>query len=78
MKRHFYTDRWQQLLKDSKERKATLLKLQEHYGQIDDLYLTFSRRASAFNSWFENAQEDLTDLIICNSIDEIKVRPQSS
>ena len=78
MKRHFYTDRWHQLLKDSEERKATLLKLQVHYGQIDDLNLTFARRASAFNSWFENAQEDLNDLIICNSIDEIKVRPQSS
>ncbi|XP_028171733.1 spectrin alpha chain-like [Ostrinia furnacalis] len=28
--------------------------------------------ASAFNSWFENAEEDLTDPVRCNSIEEIR------
>lgn len=28
-------------------------------------------QASAFNSWFENAEEDLTDPVRCNSLEEI-------
>jgi spectrin alpha len=31
----------------------------------------FAKKASTFNSWFENAEEDLTDPVRCNSIDEI-------
>lgn len=65
--------RWQKLLADSEERKATLLKLKAQYRQIEDLYLTFAKRASAFNSWYENAEEDLTDPVRCNSLEEIRV-----
>lgn len=36
------------------------------------MYLTFAKKASAFNSWFENAEEDLTDPVRCNSLEEIK------
>ncbi len=65
--------RWQRLLSDSDARKQRLLRLQEQYRQVEDLYLTFAKKASAFNSWFENAEEDLTDPVRCNSVDEIKV-----
>ena len=65
--------RWQNLLADSDSRKQRLLRLQEQYRQVEDLYLTFAKKASAFNSWFENAEEDLTDPVRCNSVDEIKV-----
>lgn len=64
--------RWQKLLADSEERKQTLLRLQEQYRNIEDLYLAFAKKASAFNSWFENAEEDLTDPVRCNSVEEIK------
>ncbi|XP_076454932.1 LOW QUALITY PROTEIN: spectrin alpha chain-like [Babylonia areolata] len=64
--------RWQKLLADSEERRQKLLLLQEQYRQIEDLYLTFAKKASAFNSWFENAEEDLTDPVRCNSVEEIK------
>lgn len=40
--------------------------------QVEDLYLTFAKRASAFNSWYENAEEDLTDPVRCNSLEEIR------
>lgn len=36
------------------------------------MFLTFAKKASAFNSWFENAEEDLTDPVRCNSLEEIK------
>ncbi|KAI0240930.1 Spectrin alpha chain [Lamellibrachia satsuma] len=64
--------RWQKLLSDSDARKQRLLRLQEQYRQVEDLYLTFAKKASTFNSWFENAEEDLTDPVRCNSIEEIK------
>ncbi|XP_052834596.1 spectrin alpha chain isoform X3 [Octopus bimaculoides] len=64
--------RWKKLLDDSESRKQRLLKLQEQYRKIEDLYLNFAKKASAFNSWFENAEEDLTDPVRCNSVEEIK------
>lgn len=38
------------------------------------MFLLFAKKASAFNSWFENAEEDLTDPVRCNSVEEIRVR----
>lgn len=64
--------RWQKLLADSDARKKRLLSKQEQYRQIEELFLTFAKKASAFNSWFENAEEDLTDPVRCNSIEEIR------
>ncbi|VDO07630.1 unnamed protein product [Brugia timori] len=63
--------RWQQLLANSEARRQKLLKMQDQYKQIEELYLTFAKKASAFNSWFENAEEDLTDPVRCNSLEEI-------
>ena len=61
------------LLMDSLDaHKQQLLCLQEPYRQLEDLYLTFAKKASQFNSWFENAEEDLTDPVRCNSVEEIK------
>lgn len=61
-------------MSDSEDRKQRLLRLQEQYRQVEDLYLCFAKKASAFNSWFENAEEDLTDPVRCNSVEEIQVR----
>lgn len=57
---------------DSDGRKQQLLRMQNQFRQIEELYLTFAKKASAFNSWFENAEEDLTDPVHCNSIEEIR------
>ncbi|MAD18690.1 MAG: hypothetical protein CMJ52_00480 [Planctomycetaceae bacterium] len=64
--------RWNQLLGDSSAREQKLLAVQDQFRQIEELYLTFAKKASAFNSWFENAEEDMTDPVRCNSIEEIK------
>ncbi|XP_017134914.1 spectrin alpha chain isoform X4 [Drosophila miranda] len=64
--------RWQSLRDASDTRKQRLLAMQEQFRQIEELYLTFAKKASAFNSWFENAEEDLTDPVRCNSIEEIR------
>ncbi|CAG0895460.1 unnamed protein product [Darwinula stevensoni] len=73
LKRHEdVINRWQKLLSDSDARKQRLLLMQDEFRQIEELYLTFAKKASAFNSWFENAEEDLTDPVRCNSIEEIR------
>ncbi|XP_024083018.1 spectrin alpha chain [Cimex lectularius] len=73
LKRHAdVMQRWQKLRNDSNARKQRLLQMQEQFKQIEELYLTFAKKASAFNSWFENAEEDLTDPVRCNSIEEIR------
>jgi len=64
--------RWNKLLAESQERKKRLQVMQEQFRQIEELYLLFAKKASAFNSWFENAEEDLTDPVRCNSIEEIR------
>merc|ERR1712073_8366 len=64
--------RWNKLLKESNDRKQRLLQVQEQFRQIEELYLMFAKKASAFNSWFENAEEDMTDPVRCNSVEEIK------
>eukprot|EP00118_Oscarella_pearsei_P025242 m.307813 g.307813 ORF g.307813 m.307813 type:complete len:2422 (+) comp42859_c0_seq1:216-7481(+) len=64
--------RWEKLLKDSEARKGKLLRSQEQFKKLEELFLLFAKKASAFNSWFENAEEDLTDPVRCNSVEEIK------
>ena len=65
--------RWEKLLSDSNQRRQRLLRAQEQYREVEDLFLLFAKKASAFNSWFENAEEDLTDPVRCNSVEEIRV-----
>ncbi len=65
-------NRWQKLVSDSNNRKQRLLQVQEQFRQIEELFLTFAKKASAFNSWFENAEEDMSDPVRCNSVEEIK------
>ena len=60
-------------MSDSRSRRQRLLRAQEQYREVEDLFLLFAKKASAFNSWFENAEEDLTDPVRCNSVEEIRV-----
>jgi spectrin alpha len=64
--------RWKQLLKDAKERREQLIEQEKHHQKVENLCLLFAKKASEFNSWFENAEEDLTDPVRCNSVDQIK------
>ena len=42
------------------------------FPQVEELYLQFARKASSFNTWLEDAEEDLTDPVRCSSLDEVK------
>lgn len=64
--------RWNDLRGASEARKASLNRMQDQFKQIEEHFLDFAKRASAFNSWFENAEEDLTDPVRCNSVEEAR------
>lgn len=64
--------RWDGLVAASQARKDALSKSQMTFQQVDDLFLEFAQKSSQFNSWFENAEEDLTDPVRVNSLDEIE------
>jgi spectrin alpha len=64
-------ERWQALIAASDSRRSQLKVAEAKYREVDDLYLLFAKKASTFNSWFENAEEDLTDPVRCNTIEEI-------
>lgn len=40
---------------------------------IDQLHLEFAKRAAPFHNWMEGAMEDLQDMFIVHSIEEIQV-----
>uniref|UniRef100_A0AC35U4B9 Spectrin alpha chain n=1 Tax=Rhabditophanes sp. KR3021 TaxID=114890 RepID=A0AC35U4B9_9BILA len=65
-------NRWQKLLQDSLGRRQQLINYRKNYEKIEELFLTFAKKASNFNSWFENAEEDLTDPVRCNNPEEIR------
>uniref|UniRef100_A0A0M3J625 Spectrin alpha chain-like protein n=1 Tax=Anisakis simplex TaxID=6269 RepID=A0A0M3J625_ANISI len=44
--------RWQQLLANSEARRQKLLKMQEQYKQIEELYLTFAKKVGSFRLIF--------------------------
>lgn len=40
-------------------RRQKLFQAQKEFKKIEELYLNFAKKASAFNSWFENAEEGI-------------------
>ena len=41
---------------------------------IDQLFLEYSKRSAPFNNWLDGAIEDLQDMFMVHSIDEIQVQ----
>ena len=69
----FVVYRWEKLRTDCENRKKHLERAQEQFEKVEDLFLQFAKRASSFQSWMEDAEEDLTDPVRCNSMEEVKV-----
>lgn len=40
---------------------------------IDQLFLEFAKRSAPFNNWMEGAMEDLQDMFIVHTIEEVQV-----
>lgn len=44
---------------------------------IDQLFLEFAKRSAPFNNWMEGAMEDLQDMFLVHSVDEVQVSQNS-
>ncbi|CAL8092294.1 unnamed protein product [Calicophoron daubneyi] len=62
---------WDQLGRLSSARRAGIHKVLDVLDQIDHLQSSFAKRAAPFNNWLEQAQEDLQDMFIVNTVEDI-------
>lgn len=53
---------------------STPQKTEKQLETIDQLHLEYAKRAAPFNNWMESAMEDLQDMFIVHTIEEIEVR----
>ncbi|XP_007530647.2 spectrin alpha chain, erythrocytic 1 [Erinaceus europaeus] len=64
--------RWEQLLEASATHRQKLLEKQLPLQKAEELFMEFAHKASAFNNWCENAEEDLMEPVHCISLNEIR------
>lgn len=41
---------------------------------VEQLFLEYAKRSAPFNNWMEGAMEDLQDMFIVHTIEEVQVR----
>ncbi|XP_068116817.1 alpha-actinin-3 [Hyperolius riggenbachi] len=65
-------DQWDTLGTLTQKRRDALERVEKLLETIDQLYLEFAKRAAPFNNWMDGAVEDLQDMFIVHSIEEIQ------
>ncbi|XP_034864415.1 alpha-actinin-2 [Mirounga leonina] len=65
-------DQWDRLGTLTQKKREALERTEKLLETIDQLHLEFAKRAAPFNNWMEGAMEDLQDMFIVHSIEEIQ------
>ncbi|XP_067844818.1 alpha-actinin-2 isoform X1 [Heptranchias perlo] len=65
-------DQWDNLGTHTQKRRETLERTEKLLETIDQLFLEFAKRSAPFNNWIEGAMEDLQDMFIVHTIEEIQ------
>uniref|UniRef100_A0A8C3LUF0 Actinin alpha 4 n=1 Tax=Chrysolophus pictus TaxID=9089 RepID=A0A8C3LUF0_CHRPC len=65
-------DQWDVLGSLTHSRREALEKTEKQLETIDELHLEYAKRAAPFNNWMESAMEDLQDMFIVHTIEEIE------
>ncbi|XP_017951704.1 alpha-actinin-4 isoform X1 [Xenopus tropicalis] len=65
-------DQWDLLGSLTHTRREALEVTEKQLEAIDQLYLEYAKRAAPFNNWMEGAMEDLQDMFIVHTIEEIE------
>ncbi|XP_016018910.1 alpha-actinin-2 isoform X2 [Rousettus aegyptiacus] len=65
-------DQWDRLGTLTQKRREALERTEKLLETIDQLHLEFAKRAAPFHNWMEGAMEDLQDMFIVHSIEEIQ------
>lgn len=65
-------DQWDRLGTLSLQRRNSLEEAEQVLEKIDTLHLEFAKRAAPFNNWLDGAKEDLQDMFIVHSVEEMQ------
>jgi actinin alpha len=65
-------DHWDLLGTLTGQRRAALDEAERILERIDQLHLEFAKRAAPFNNWMDGAKEDLVDMFIVHTTEEIQ------
>ncbi|XP_066527941.1 alpha-actinin-2b isoform X5 [Hoplias malabaricus] len=67
-------DVWDQLGTLTQKRRETLERTEKLLETVEQLFLEYAKRSAPFNSWLEGAMEDLQDMFIVHTIEEVQVK----
>jgi len=65
-------DQWDRLGSLTQARRLALDEAERVLEKIDTLHLEFAKRAAPFNNWLDGAREDLVDMFIVHTMEEIQ------
>ncbi|KAJ0063340.1 hypothetical protein NL108_000250, partial [Boleophthalmus pectinirostris] len=65
-------EQWDVLGALTGSRREALENTEKQLETIDEMYLEYAKRAAPFNNWMEGAMEDLQDMFIVHTIEEIE------
>uniref|UniRef100_A0A336MMX1 CSON003575 protein n=1 Tax=Culicoides sonorensis TaxID=179676 RepID=A0A336MMX1_CULSO len=65
-------DQWDRLGALTQRRRQALDEAERVLEKIDILHLEFAKRAAPFNNWLDGAREDLVDMFIVHTMEEIQ------
>jgi len=65
-------DQWDLLGTLTQQRRNALDEAEHILERIDQLHLEFAKRAAPFNNWMDGAKEDLVDMFIVHTTEEIQ------
>ncbi|XP_031561014.1 alpha-actinin-1-like [Actinia tenebrosa] len=65
-------DNWKDLGELTMHRLQKLEETEQCLQQLDNLRLEFAKKAAPFNNWLESAREDLMDMFIVHTVEEIQ------
>ncbi|KAI5103525.1 alpha-actinin-2, partial [Silurus meridionalis] len=65
-------DQWDQMGTLTQKRREVLERTEKLLETIDQLFLEFAKRSAPFNNWMDGALEDLQDMFMVHSIEEIE------
>jgi len=65
-------DQWDRLGSLTQSRRQALEEAERLLEKIDQLHLEFAKRAAPFNNWLDGAREDLVDMFIVHTMEEIQ------
>ncbi|XP_073337905.1 alpha-actinin-2b isoform X3 [Pagrus major] len=67
-------DLWDKLGTLTQKRRESLERTEKLLETIDQLFLEFAKRSAPFNNWMEGAMEDLQDMFIVHTTEEVQVK----